>query len=156
MNRWQNLAWWLCFIAIAICVQALAPGVDVLLVGFIILLQEDDWWGMLWLVPLFVLLQEGMGTRPFGSIIVWYAAAVALFKLGKWFFDAKNFMFIFILSACLGGCCFVLEWLMAPLQNLPFDTGAALDKSIIQAIFMPFAWRMLVFIRPRQETEEEE
>lgn len=156
MNRWQNAVWWLCFIALAICVQALAPGVDVLLVGLVILLQEEDWWGLLWLLPLFVLLQEGMGTRPFGSIIVWYAASVALFKLGKWFFDARNFMFIFMLSACLGAVCFLLEWLMAPLQNLPFNIEDALDKSIVQAIFMPFAWRMLTFFRLQPKEEEEE
>lgn len=156
MKLWRDCGWWLCFITLAICVQALAPGLDVLAVGLVILLQEDDYRGMLWLLPLFILLQEGMGTRPFGSIIVWYAAIIALYKLGCWVFDSKKFLFIFLLSACLGGTYFFLAWLMAPLQNLTFNVGDTLDKSIAQAIFIPFAWRMIIALRrPKYEEEEE-
>lgn len=156
MTKWRNAAFWACFIILAICVQALAPGIDVLVVGLVILLQEDDYRGMLWLLPLFVLLQEGMGTRPFGAIIVWYAAVIVLFKLGRWFFDAKNFIFIFILSACLGATYFAVAWLMAPLQNLVFNVEDTLDKSLVQAVFMPFAWRMLSALRNSRAEEEEE
>ena len=70
MSKFRNICWWFFFIAAAICLQALAPGLDVLAVGIIILLQERDYKNMLWLLPLFVLLQEGMGTRVFGGVIV--------------------------------------------------------------------------------------
>lgn len=153
---WRNIGWWLCFMALAICAQALAPGLDVLVVGLIILLQEKDWRGMLWLLPLFILLQEGVGTRPFGSIIVWYAATIVIFKLGRWLFETENFLFIFLLSACLGGAYYGIAWLMAPLQNLPFDVADTLDKSLLQAIFMPFAWRLLVATRRAAIDEEQE
>ena len=153
---WKNVFWWVCFIVIAICVQAIAPGLDVLVVGLIILLQEKDWRGMLWLVPLFVLLQEGMGTRPFGPVIVWYAATIVIFKLGRWLFETDNFLFIFLLSACLGAAYYGVAWLMAPLQNLAFNVGDTLDKSLVQAIFMPFAWRLLTATRMKREPEPEE
>lgn len=147
MKRVRAAAWWLCFIALAICVQALAPGLDVLVVGLIILLQERDWRNLVWLLPLFVLLQEGMGTRPFGAIIVWYAATIVIFRLGRWLFQVENFVFVFLLSACLGAASYGVTWLMAPLQNLEFNVEDALDKSLIQALFMPFAWRALVAAR---------
>lgn len=150
MSQWANLAWWLCFIALAICVQTLAPGLDVLVVGLIILLQEDDYRDMLWLTPLFILLQEGMGTRPFGAMIIWYAATVAIFKVGRWLFETENFLFIFLLSACLGGAYFLVAWMMAPLQNITFNVQDTLDKSLIQAIFMPFAWKALSALRPKR------
>lgn len=153
---WHSIGWWLCFMALAICAQALVPGVDVLVVGLIILLQEKDWRGMLWLLPLFILLQEGMGTRPFGSIIVWYAATVVIFKLGRWLFETENFLFIFLLSACLGATYYGVVWLMAPLDNLPFNVEDTLDKSLMQAIFMPFAWRMLTATRRSHIEEEQE
>lgn len=153
---WHSAGWWLCFITLAICAQALVPGVDVLVVGLIILLQEKDWRGMLWLLPLFILLQEGMGTRPFGAIIVWYAATIAIFKLGRWLFETENFLFIFLLSACLGATYYGVVWLMAPLDNLPFNVGDTLDKSLLQAIFMPFAWRMLTATRRSRIEEEQE
>lgn len=153
---WSNVFWWLCFIALAICVQALAPGLDVLVVGLIILLQEKDWRGMLWLAPLFILLQEGAGTRPFGAAIVWYASAIVLFRLGRWLFETENFLFIFLLSACLGAAYYGVAWLMAPLQNLSFNVDDTLEKGLLQAIFIPFAWRLLSATRQKRPPEDEE
>lgn len=150
----KNILWWLCFIALAICVQALAPGLDVLVVGLIILLYERDWMDMLWLLPLFALLQEGMGTRPFGATVVWYGATVGIFLVGRWFFEVGNFFFMFLLSAALGCAYYVVAWLMAPLQDLTFNVHDTLDKSLLQAIFMPFAWRLLVAVRRPLPKEE--
>ncbi len=98
MATFKNICWWACFIALAVCVQAMAPGLDVLVVGLIILLQERDYKDMLWLLPLFILLQEGMGTRPFGAAVVWYAATVVVFMLGRWLFEVGNFIFVFLLG----------------------------------------------------------
>lgn len=147
MRRLCNFAWWAFFIAIGVWAQLLAPGLDVLAVGLIILMQERDYRGMLWLMPLFVLLQEGMGTRPFGAVIVWYAATIVIFLLGRRFFEVENFIFIFMLSACMGAVYFGVAWLMAPLQDLAFNVQDTLDKSLIQAIFIPFTWRVLVSTR---------
>lgn len=153
---WKKIGFWLCFVVLAVCAQALAPGLDVLVVGLIILLQEKDWRGMLWLLPLFILLQEGMGTRPFGSIIIWYAATVVIFKLGRWLFETENFLFIFLLSACLGAAYYGVAWIMAPLENISFNVEDTLDKSLLQAIFMPFAWKLLASARGIGREEEQE
>ncbi|WP_291438746.1 hypothetical protein [Desulfovibrio sp.] len=147
MSTLRDVIWWLCFLAAAVGIQAFIPGLDVMTVGLIILLQERDYKNMLWLLPLFILLQEGMGTRVFGGVIVWYIAVIVLFRMGRWLFEAENFLFIFLLSACLGAAYFAVAWLMAPLQNLPFNFQDTLDKSLIQAIFIPFAWKLLVATR---------
>lgn len=151
MNGWSDAFFWACFIAIAICIQAMAPGLDVLVTGIIIVLQEKDWRSLLWLLPLFILLQEGMGTRPFGSIIIWYAATIVIFRMGRWLFQTGNFLFVFILSACLGATYYGIAWLMAPLQNIAFNVEDTLDKSLLQAIFLPFAWRLLSAARGKRE-----
>ena len=75
MQAVRNIFWWLCFVALGICVQSLVPCLDALVVGLVILLQERDYKNLCWLLPLFVLLQEGIGTSPFGATIVWYALA---------------------------------------------------------------------------------
>ncbi|ATD80143.1 MULTISPECIES: hypothetical protein [Desulfovibrio] len=147
MSTLRDVIWWLCFLAAAVGIQAFVPGLDVMTVGLIILLQERDYKNMLWLLPLFILLQEGMGTRVFGGVIVWYIAVIVLFRMGRWLFEAENFLFIFLLSACLGAAYFGVAWLMAPLQDLPFNFQDTLDKSLIQAIFIPFAWKLLVATR---------
>lgn len=147
MKAFRAVLWWLSFLAVGVCIQALVPGLDVLAVGLIILLQERDYRNLVWLLPLFVLVQEGMGTRPFGAVIVWYAATIVLFRIGRWLFQVENFIFVFLLSACLGAAYYGVTWLMAPLQNLTFNVEDTLDKSLVQALFMPFAWRLLVAAR---------
>lgn len=152
----RKITWWLCFVYAAICIQTLSPGLDVLVVGLIILLQEEDYKGIIWLLPLFCLIQEGIGTRPFGAALIWYSVAVAFFLVGKWLFEAKNFLFIFLLSISLGCAYFIIAWLMAPLQNIPFNLEDTLDKSLVQAIFIPFAWKALVAIRPSNKEDDQE
>lgn len=154
--KWTQICWWLCFIVMAICVQSLAPGLDALVVGLVVMLQEEDYRDMLWLLPLFILLQEGMGSRPFGSVIVWYSATIVMFRIGRWLFDTKSFLFMFLLSACLGCVYFTVAWLMAPLQNLTFNVEDTLNKSLVQALFLPFAWQALTALRKRRPREEEE
>lgn len=153
----REIFWWLAFIATAIAIQALAPGLDVLAAGLIILLQERDYKAMLWLLPLFVLIQEGMGTRPFGAVLVWYGATVGIFLIGRWLFEARNFLFVFLLSASLGAVYYLLAWLMDPLQDIAFNVEDTMDKALVQAIFLPFAWRVLVALRkpyPQSEAGE--
>ncbi|MDR2851397.1 MAG: hypothetical protein LBV65_05155 [Desulfovibrio sp.] len=140
MNFVRNLVWWLFFIATAVCMQTLAPSLDVFVVGIFILLQERNYKNMFWLLPLFVLLQEGMGTRLFGGVIVWYAAVIIFFKIGQWLFEVKNFLFVFLLSSCLIAPYYAINWLMALLQNLAFSPRDTLDRALIQALFLPFAW----------------
>lgn len=154
MRALRSVLWWLCFLALGVCIQALAPGLDVLAVGLIILFQERDYRNLVWLLPLFVLVQEGMGTRPFGAVIVWYAITVVLIRIGRWLFQVENFVFVFLLSACMGAAYYGVTWLMAPLQNLSFSIEDTLDKSLVQALFMPFAWRALVAARRRNASPE--
>ncbi|MDO5484501.1 MAG: hypothetical protein Q4F27_06285, partial [Desulfovibrionaceae bacterium] len=138
MSIVRNTLWWLAFIIAGITVQGCIPGLDVLVLGVIILLQEKDYRNLLWLLPLFILLQEGMGTRSFGVSIVWYTAVLVLFKVGSWLFEVENFLFVFLLSACLGAAGFGVAWLMAPVQNIPFNEREMLDASLVQALFLPF------------------
>lgn len=155
MAKWRDIVWWLGYVIMAICLQALMPGLDVLAVGLIILLQEEDYRSMLWLLPLFCILQEGIGTRPFGAIIVWYAAIIMVYIGARWMFEARNFIFVFLLSTCLGAVYLGVAWLMAPLQNQVFNFAESLDKSLVQAIFMPFAWWVFTSLRPAKAAEAE-
>lgn len=155
MKVLKTVCWWLCFLALGVCIQALAPGLDVLAAGLIILFLERDYRNLVWLLPLFILVQEGMGTRPFGAVIVWYAITFVLIRIGRWLFQVENFVFVFLLSACMGAAYYGVSWLMAPLQNLSFSVEDTLDKSLVQALFMPFAWRTLVAVRRRRPGVED-
>jgi hypothetical protein len=148
------MGWWAAFIVTAVVLQAMFPGVDVFMAGLLILLQERDYKNMLWLAPLFIFLQEGMGTRVFGGSVLLYMTTAVFFRMGRWLFEVESFLFVVLLSVVLIAPCYALDWLMAPLQNLAFSANDTLDKCLFQAIFLPFAWR--VFSLTRRWTKSDE
>lgn len=155
MKNFANIVWWMAFILVAIAFQSCFPGVDALLVGAIILLQERDYKNALWVIPFFIFLQEGLGTCVFGTSIILYATTFVLFRLGRWLFEVENFVFIFLLSACIGIAHFGIFWLMAPLHDTSFVPQGVMDICLIQALYIPFSWKILVLLRPRASHVEE-
>ena len=88
--------------------HSLTGNYNMAYMGLVILLQERDYKNLCWLLPLFVLLQEGIGTSPFGATIVWYALVCLLYRLLRWLLGLGNFFLVLLLSICLGGACFGL------------------------------------------------
>ncbi len=132
--------WWFLFLCISIIFQTLIPSLDALVIGLILVLQERRYKDLLWLVPMLILIQEGVGSRDFGGMLLWYVMVVLLFIIGRWLFEVQNVLFVLLMSACLGGAHFVLVYLLAPLQDLPVDMDMLIRESINQALYVPLAW----------------
>ncbi|MBQ7584978.1 MAG: hypothetical protein IJU40_01850 [Desulfovibrionaceae bacterium] len=147
--------WWLLVTALGIVVQTMIPRIDALVAAMILLLQDRNYKIMVWLLPLFVLLQEGLGTRIFGGTLVWYIVIGCLFKIGERFFSTKTFLFVFFLSAAIGVAYYALNVLLAPLQDLEVNPQELLDTSLLQSIFTPCSWLFLEHFKPTVEKEPE-
>ena len=128
MQAVRNIFWWLCFVALGICVQSLVPCLDALVVGLVILLQERDYKNLCCLI----------------------------YRLLRWLLGLGNFFLVLLLSICLGGACFGLGWLFSPLYAVHFDPQEFLDRSLIQALYLPVAWLLLTAMRPLACSHDEE
>lgn len=148
-NPIGEIVWWSFFLSLGIWGQRFLPGIDVLVIGLLIALQEGKIRCILWLLPVIILLQEGMGGVPFGSALLWYGGVILLFCLGRWLFEAENFLFMFLLSLCLGGLHYALSDMMASLQRMHIPNRLLVDDSILQALFVPFAWGLAQWFRKR-------
>lgn len=138
----RTILWWALFFPLSLVLQWLLPGLDALVIGLVLTLQARHYKNLLWLLPVLVIVQEGIGSRDFGAMLLWYAAVIGLFMLGRWLFEVQNFLFIFLLSAFLGSAHFALAHVLAPLQNMTVDIQTTLDESVVQAMFIPIAWRL--------------
>jgi hypothetical protein len=147
ISKTRNAFWWGFFLVTAINLQRLLPGVDFLLTGFLLTLQERRYADLVWVLPMLIILQEGMGTREFGVVLLWYVAVAALFFLGRWLFDVENFLYIFLLSAGLAACYFTVAFLMSPLYAVPVDKHRLLDESVHLALLLPLSWKLAQFTR---------
>jgi hypothetical protein len=147
ISKTRNAFWWGAFLFPAITLQRCFPGVDFLLVGLLVALQERRYADLAWVLPLLVILQEGMGTREFGFTLLWYVVVAAIFLLGRWLFDVENFLYAFLFSACLAASYFAVAFLMSPLYAVSVDMYRQLDESIYLALFLPVCWKLAQFTR---------
>ena len=145
--RLRNILWWCCFLPLALVAQMFVPGVDLLVVGLIIALQERDGRTLCWLAPLLVILQEGIGSFAFGGMLLWYAAVAVLVQLGHWLFEVENFLFMLLLGACLGATHWCLMHVLCALQNATLDPRLLLVESLMQAAAVPVLWRIASWTR---------
>jgi hypothetical protein len=139
----RRIVWWMGFTACGIWAQSHVPGVDFLVPGLILSLQVEKASQTVWLGLVWLLLQEGMGSLPFGFGLLWYAAATGLFLLGRWLFEARNLLFMSMLGLALGLLHYGLVLVMAGLQDWLVPTGRLLTESIHQVLFFPLEWAVI-------------
>lgn len=146
---WKNAFWWLCFTVLAVWGQYFFHGVDLLVAGLILSLQEEDAKQTLWLLAAWMLIQEGAGSLAFGHAILWYGAVLALFFLGRWLFEAENVLFILLLGLALGAWRYLLVQLMANLNDYAILDARLLRESLLQGLVIPPSWYLARRMRQR-------
>ncbi|MEW5774053.1 MAG: hypothetical protein AB1916_11085 [Thermodesulfobacteriota bacterium] len=150
------LLFWLVFILAGIWAQRFAPGVDCLAPALIVCLQQRRASATFWLAAAFIVLQEGMGSLAFGFLILWYAGLLLLYLVGRWLFESRNLLFIFIIGAFLGVWRFFLVRMMASLQDMVADQDRLALECALQAVLFTLEWGLLFFIYKRCVRHDDE
>ncbi len=150
----RNVIWWIFFCIACLWAQRFVQGVDFLIVGLVISAREGRLLQTIWLFFMFLLLQEGAGTLSFGAGLLWQCGAMVLYVLGRWLFETRNVLFIFLLGCCLGGWRYVLIHGMAGLQEYTLSPRSMfLWECVLQALLFPLAWSIAYALRGRPEVD---
>jgi hypothetical protein len=149
VNKLYRVFWWFLYTAGALVVQQTVPGVDALMPGFLLALQENKPRQLLVLFVVFTFVQEGAGSLGFGTAMLSYAGAALLFRMSHGFFVEDNVVFISMLSVCLGLYHGLLIRLMCAIQTIPVDFELLLRESLIQTLAIPLIWAPAYWARPR-------
>ncbi|WP_461209660.1 hypothetical protein [Desulfocurvus sp. DL9XJH121] len=136
------VTFWLIYTIAGVWAQMVLPGVDFFAPAVVVCLQERRLRQLCWLLPLWIMIQEGAGNIPFGSMILWYAGLSAVFVIGRWLFESRNVVFVLIIGMVMGGWRFVLVQLMAGLQGLEVGEHALFVESVQQAVLFPLIWAL--------------
>ncbi|TVM17578.1 hypothetical protein DPQ33_07985 [Oceanidesulfovibrio indonesiensis] len=147
----RNILWWFSFTVLALLGQMFFPGVDLLVAGLIVSMQEERKRQSIILGVAFLLIQEGAGSLAFGAGLAWYGMAVILFIGGRWLFEARNIMFMVILGAALGVWRFVLVSMLTALQEYTFSQELIFWECVHQALTFPLMWSLTAALRPRKQ-----
>ena len=152
-DRWRDTArnnlWLVASFVPAICVQLHFPGIDALLPGLLISLQEKRWKQTVWIALCCILIQEGTGSLAFGATILWYGGLLLLFLGGRWFFVTNSLFFVVLLSGALGLFNIVVLLSLTTLQKLAFPLERVLEQSLAQALIIPPLWGLAMLTRKK-------
>lgn len=144
------LFWWGTYTIIAIWAQKLVPGVDFLVPGLVLSMQERPGWRTFVLVCFWVLLQEGMGNMAFGYAIMWYGLLALFYLLGQWLFEARSFLFMCLLGLGLGVLHPLLIYSLAILQGISWPVGPTIWEGVAQALTFPAVWLVAKRFLPKR------
>ncbi len=142
-----NIAWWAAFFAVGIFMQRAMPGMDVLVAGLLVALQERKGWQIFWIALLLIILQEGMGTLEFGASLLRYPLVVCVFFIGRWLFETRNVLFVLLLSVCIGVVHLGVVLLISRLQYIAVDLPVLFDESVAQALLVSVVWKVVSLMR---------
>lgn len=147
-NNLRALIWWIGYIIAAIWAQKLLPGVDFLVPGLVVAMQERPGGRAFLLGLVFILLQEGMGGLSFGYGIAWYGSLLVLFQFGRWLFDVRSFLFMCLLGLAMGALHPLLTVGLMSLESLRPPMDRLLVEGALQALIFPAAWWLTAQIFP--------
>lgn len=142
-----NILWWVAFFGLGLTLQQALPGTDVLVAGLFLALQERRPFQIAVVLLALILIQEGVGTLDFGTSVLWYFIVITLFFIGRWMFETENWLFVLLISVCLGAAHYGVIWIMTRLQFIPLDMTRLLDESILQTLLTPFVWQFCLMAR---------
>ncbi|MFQ9491026.1 MAG: hypothetical protein ACLR0N_08965 [Bilophila wadsworthia] len=124
-----NILWWVAFFVFGLALQQALPGTDVLVAGLFLALQERRPFQLAVVLLALILVQEGVGTLDFGTSVLWYLLVITLFFIGRWMFETENWLFVLLLSGCIGLAHYGVIWLMTRLQFIPSTRRSCSTKA---------------------------
>lgn len=142
--------WWAAFTAIGIIIQVnLGLGIDILVAGLIISLQEQRRAQTCWLIICWVILQEGVSDLAFGTTVLWYVGTVVLFYMCNRLFEARSYLFIILLCIVLGAWHGLLMTMMASMQDYAIMINRVAWENLVQAVIILPVWLIAYKLRGR-------
>ena len=136
-----NLLWWIVFTAVALAVQVnINMGIDLLVAGLIISLQEKRITQTIWLVAAWVIIQEGMSDLAFGSTILWYVGTTTLFYMCNWLFESRSIMFLILLCIVLGAWHGLLTAMMVSMEDYAIVVNRLAWENLFQSCIILPVW----------------
>lgn len=147
LSRSSNVVWWLVYTFAGIVLQSLISGVDFLVPGYIVAMQEKNIKQFILVGISFIFLQEGMGTLPFGAVLLWYLLIILIYVAGHWLFEVESLPFIFLLSVASSIAYYMVVLFIANLSDIQINEKLLIDECVYQAFITPFMWNFAHYTR---------
>ena len=138
----QALFWFFYTIA-CIWLHSFLPGLDCFAPALIVSLHLKHYRTVFWLGPVWLLINEGVGSFAFGASLVWYTGLILFFFAVQVFFSSRHIYFVFVMALFAGLWQFFVYLSMVSLQELVVHEESLLANSVLTVTLFPVAWLVI-------------
>jgi len=147
MTITRNLIWWIAYTAVGIYLQCIIEGVDFLLPGLLIALQENNKTQLCWLVVIYIFIQEGLGSLDFGGMALWYISILSIASYIYKIFHYRMILYLPVISLFASISHYFIIMYLCLLQNIALNTSLLIQDCIMQALILPIMWIITLLLR---------
>ncbi len=128
----KKILWSLLYVVISVWVQKIFPNwcLDLLLPFLIALLELEEIYLLVGILPLWIVIQEGVGILPFGTSILIFVILLIFYKAYKTFFSFTNILFVLIFSLTTVICHALVLIMVLIVQELQINYHFLVLKEI--------------------------
>lgn len=132
--------WWTFFTAMCIWIQSFISGIDCFGPAVLVLMHLQRYREAVWLTPVWILINEGVGSLAFGCSLLWFGGLILTFLFLCQFLSSSNIIFLLSLSLLAGVGQSGIIVLMASLQEIIIPFERIVVQGILSAFLFPVLW----------------
>jgi len=138
--------WWTLYTLFAAWIQTLILGADCFGPAVVLCLQARRYGSLACLLPVWILIQEGAGSLPFGSMLLYYMGLIYFVILVRAYISITSPLYILSLSLAAGLWHLSIIQALSSLQEIHVAMEPLLFQSIRLAAVFPVLWALISLI----------
>lgn len=141
-----EIVWWIFYTLFAVWLQSFIPGADCFGPAVVLCLQTRRYGSLACLLPLWILIQEGAGSLPFGSMLLYYMGLIYFVILVRAYISITSPLYILSLSLAAGLWHWSIIQALSSLQEIHVAMQPLLFQSLRLAALFPVIWALISLI----------
>ena len=138
----NEILWWSLYTLFAVWIQSLVSGADCFGPALVLCVQARRHGCLACLAPIWILFQEGAGSLPFGSVLLYYMGLIYFVFLVRAYISITSPMYILLLSLFAGLWHTAAIHVVVSLQNVQLAWNQILVQSACTAAVFPVLWAL--------------
>ncbi len=145
----KEILWWILVTIFGIGAEVGIKGIGPFIPALLLCLQLEKIGASIFLAIFWMIIQEGGGNIPFGSVLLWYMGMAFVFFWLKNYLSSNGIIFVILMSVCSALWYFISIYTLTSLEEITIKQDILFHNSLIQLIAFPILWKFYSYIYQR-------
>ncbi len=142
----KQILWWTLVTIFGIIIEGCIKGIGPFLPALLLCLQIGNIATTTFLAIFWMTIQEGGGSLPFGTLLLWYLGVTFVFFWMKNYLASSGIIFVVIISICSSLWYLLSIYTITGLEEITINQGLIFHNAIKQLIVFPLLWKIYSYL----------